>query len=140
MLLSPLISLSKPQVPGVFRSLFGAHGRSITWVAEVHHHLGVSSNRNSLYGFRTFCTGEDLSTKKCVPCNSRDMRPMTEGSANELISKVAGWNLVSDGGTLKLHRTWKVKSFTKGLDFFKLVADVAEDTLGKSILSKGMDD
>ena len=51
---------------------------------------------------------------------------MTEGSANELISKVAGWNLVSDGGTLKLHRTWKVKSFTKGLDFFKLVADVAE--------------
>lgn len=30
----------------------------------------------------------DLSTKKCVPCNSKDIRPMTEQSANELITKV----------------------------------------------------
>lgn len=30
----------------------------------------------------------DLSTKKCVPCDSKDIRPMTEQSANELITKV----------------------------------------------------
>ncbi|KAG1346869.1 putative pterin-4-alpha-carbinolamine dehydratase, chloroplastic [Cocos nucifera] len=39
---------------------------------------------------------------------------------------VQGWNLVSEDGVMKLHRSWKVKSFTKGLEFFQLVADVAE--------------
>lgn len=37
-----------------------------------------------------------------------------------------GWGLVSEGGILKLHRSWKVKSFTKGLEFFQLVANIAE--------------
>eukprot|EP00268_Persea_americana_P043191 TRINITY_DN4335_c1_g1_i11.p1 TRINITY_DN4335_c1_g1~~TRINITY_DN4335_c1_g1_i11.p1 ORF type:complete len:125 (-),score=28.69 TRINITY_DN4335_c1_g1_i11:221-595(-) len=69
---------------------------------------------------------EDLLTKKCVPCNSKDIQPMTEQSANELITKVPGWNLSSEGGTLKLQRSWKVKSFMKGLEMFKVVADVAE--------------
>ncbi|KAB1221379.1 putative pterin-4-alpha-carbinolamine dehydratase [Morella rubra] len=68
----------------------------------------------------------DLSTKKCVPCSSKDMRPMTEQAANDLIPQVAGWNLVNEGGILKLNQSWKVKSFTKGLELFKLVADVAE--------------
>lgn len=34
--------------------------------------------------------------------------------------------MANDNGTLKLHRSWTVKSFTKGLDFFKRVADIAE--------------
>uniref|UniRef100_A0A5B6ZMZ3 4a-hydroxytetrahydrobiopterin dehydratase n=1 Tax=Davidia involucrata TaxID=16924 RepID=A0A5B6ZMZ3_DAVIN len=68
----------------------------------------------------------DLSTKKCVPCNSKDMRPMTEQAANDLIPQVPEWNLVNEGSTLKLHRSWKVKSFAKGLEFFQVVADVAE--------------
>lgn len=37
-----------------------------------------------------------------------------------------GWNLIIDDGPMKLSRPWKVKSFTKGLELFKLVADVAE--------------
>ena len=37
-----------------------------------------------------------------------------------------GWNLVHEGGVLKLNRSWTLKSFTKGLELFKLVADVAE--------------
>lgn len=32
----------------------------------------------------------DLSTKKCVPCSSKDMRPMTEQAANDLIPQVCG--------------------------------------------------
>lgn len=51
---------------------------------------------------------------------------MTEQSAQELLQKVAGWDMANDNGTLKLHRSWTVKSFTKGLDFFKRVADIAE--------------
>ncbi|KAL9346415.1 hypothetical protein Peur_061268 [Populus x canadensis] len=54
----------------------------------------------------------DLAAKKCVPCNSKDLQAMTEESANDLLSK--------------LNRSWKVKSFTKGLELFKLVGNVAE--------------
>ncbi|KAK2642743.1 hypothetical protein Ddye_024506 [Dipteronia dyeriana] len=124
-----LFSLARPKVPVVslLRSLCTTHGRSNTRVTEtVRNRVGLLSNRNSLYGFRTFCTSEDLSIKKCVPCNSKDLHPMTKESANGLIQKVEGWDLVDEGGILKLHRSWKVKSFTKGLDFFKLVADLAE--------------
>ncbi|KAK3205953.1 hypothetical protein Dsin_019999 [Dipteronia sinensis] len=122
-----LFSLSRPQVPvSLLRSLCITHGRSNTRVTEiVRNHVGLLSNRNSLYGFRTFCTSEDLSIKKCVPCNAKDLHPMTKESANGLIQKKGG-NLVDEGGILKLNRSWKVKSFTKGLDFFKLVADLAE--------------
>ncbi|KAK9267124.1 hypothetical protein L1049_009543 [Liquidambar formosana] len=124
-----LLSLSNPQVPltSLFQSLFGTHGRSSTRVTEIlQDRVGVSSSRKSLYGFRTFCTQEDLSTKKCVPCNSKDLQAMTEEAANELIPKVSGWNLVNEDGKLKLNRSWRVKSFTKGLEFFQVVADVAE--------------
>lgn len=51
---------------------------------------------------------------------------MGEELANELIAKVPGWNLGNEGGKLKLSRSWKVKSFTKGLEFFQAVASVAE--------------
>jgi 4a-hydroxytetrahydrobiopterin dehydratase len=33
---------------------------------------------------------------------------------------------VNENGTLKLNRSWKVKSFTKGLELFQLVGNVAE--------------
>ncbi|KAE9461993.1 hypothetical protein C3L33_06098, partial [Rhododendron williamsianum] len=68
----------------------------------------------------------DLSTKKCVPCNSNEMRPMTEQAAHELISQVPEWDLVNEGGRLRLSRSWKVKTFLKGLEFFEAVANVAE--------------
>lgn len=32
----------------------------------------------------------DLSAKKCVACSSKDLRPMTEEAANNLIPKVSG--------------------------------------------------
>ncbi|KAL0011571.1 hypothetical protein SO802_006679 [Lithocarpus litseifolius] len=124
----PILCLSKPDLfkpPSV--SLFGTHGRSSIRVTEILlDHVGVSSNRNSLYGFRTFCTGQDLSIKKCVPCDLKDLRPMTEEVANGLLQQVAGWNLVNEGGVLKLNRSMKVKSFTKGLELFQLIAGVAE--------------
>ncbi|XP_075667051.1 pterin-4-alpha-carbinolamine dehydratase 2, mitochondrial isoform X2 [Castanea sativa] len=124
----PILCLSKSHLlkpPSVF--LFGTHGRSSIRGTEILlDHVGVSSNRNSLYGFRTFCTGQDLSIKKCVPCDLKDLRPMTEEVANGLLQQVAGWNLVNEGGVLKLNRSMKVKSFTKGLELFQLIAGVAE--------------
>ncbi|XP_004295423.1 PREDICTED: uncharacterized protein LOC101302052 [Fragaria vesca subsp. vesca] len=121
------LPIPKVAVVSVFQNLFGAHGRSSSRVYEIlQNNVGVSSSRNSVSGFRTFCTGQDLSTKKCVPCTSKDMRPMTEESASNLLPKVDGWNLISESGLLKLKKSWRVKSFTKGLEMFKLVADVAE--------------
>ena len=32
----------------------------------------------------------DLSKKKCVPCNAKDLRPMTEEAAKDLIMQVCG--------------------------------------------------
>lgn len=37
-----------------------------------------------------------------------------------------GWGLLTEIGIMKLHRSWKVRNFTKGLEFFHLIADVAE--------------
>ncbi|KAK4421104.1 Pterin-4-alpha-carbinolamine dehydratase 2, mitochondrial [Sesamum alatum] len=43
-----------------------------------------------------------------------------------VLAKLPGWNLVNEGGVMKLHRAWKVKTFVKGMEFLQLVADVAE--------------
>jgi 4a-hydroxytetrahydrobiopterin dehydratase len=40
---------------------------------------------------------------------------------------VNGWEMTTEGGILKLHITWKVKNFVKGLEFFQLVAAIAEE-------------
>ncbi|KAG9147228.1 hypothetical protein Leryth_018200 [Lithospermum erythrorhizon] len=69
---------------------------------------------------------EDLLVKKCVPCNMKELRPMTEEAANTLMPQVPEWSLVNEGGILKLQKTYKVKTFLKGLEFFQLVAGVAE--------------
>eukprot|EP00268_Persea_americana_P043196 TRINITY_DN4335_c1_g1_i7.p1 TRINITY_DN4335_c1_g1~~TRINITY_DN4335_c1_g1_i7.p1 ORF type:complete len:188 (-),score=30.58 TRINITY_DN4335_c1_g1_i7:221-784(-) len=119
-------SRSKVPVP-FFKTPFGGYGSSSCRVIEIiQSPIKVSSNRKCYKHICTCSTYEDLLTKKCVPCNSKDIQPMTEQSANELITKVPGWNLSSEGGTLKLQRSWKVKSFMKGLEMFKVVADVAE--------------
>ncbi|KAJ1420912.1 Pterin 4 alpha carbinolamine dehydratase [Sesbania bispinosa] len=95
--------------------------------SEIHKiQVGVQS----LPTFTTFCAtykgASDLSTKKCVPCNTKDLQPMTLDAANTLIPQVSQWNLVNEGGILKLRRSWKVKNFNKGLEFFRLIADLAE--------------
>ncbi|KAL2524313.1 Transcriptional coactivator/pterin dehydratase [Abeliophyllum distichum] len=127
-----LHSLSKFHIHNVrLKSLsqkfLGVHGRSSSRIAGIPRgHKGLSTKINTCNGIKAFCTAQDLSMKKCVPCSSKDLRPMTEDAAHQLIPQVPGWNLVNEGGTWKLHRSWKVKSFTKGLEFFQLVADVAE--------------
>lgn len=70
---------------------------------------------------------QELAMKSCVPCNSKDLGPMSEDSAKKLLEQVNGWELITEGGVLKLHRTWKVKNFVKGLEFFQLVAAIAEE-------------
>lgn len=68
----------------------------------------------------------ELAKKKCVPCESKDLKPMSIEVAEELLHQVPGWNISNEDGKLKLQRAWKVKSFIKGLELFKHVADIAE--------------
>ncbi|KAF7080511.1 hypothetical protein CFC21_084581 [Triticum aestivum] len=69
----------------------------------------------------------ELSKRSCVSCNSKDLQAMSEDSAKTLLEQVAGWEVKNEGGIPKLHRAWKVKNFAKGLEFFQLVAAVAEE-------------
>ncbi|KAL0695736.1 hypothetical protein Bca4012_062916 [Brassica carinata] len=126
LLLPTLFTISRKQTLQVLatHSLYGRHRSFVHWTSAAMSQ--DSATGGSASGARTFCSLEDLSTKKCVPCNAKDLRPMTEQSAQELLQKVTGWDMANDNGTLKLHRSWIVKSFTKGLDFFKRVADIAE--------------
>lgn len=68
----------------------------------------------------------ELAKKKCVPCESKDLKPMSIEVAEELLQQVPGWNISNEDGKLKLQKAWKVKSFIKGLELFKHVADIAE--------------
>ncbi|KAG2590617.1 pterin-4-alpha-carbinolamine dehydratase 2, mitochondrial-like isoform X2 [Panicum virgatum] len=77
-------------------------------------------------GCHTSPESQELAKKSCVPCSSKDLHPMSEDSAKKLLGQVNGWELTTEGGILKLHRAWKVKNFVKGLEFFKLVAAIAE--------------
>ncbi|KAM3216964.1 pterin-4-alpha-carbinolamine dehydratase 2, mitochondrial-like [Capsicum annuum] len=123
-----LATLSNPSI-SLSRTFCRNHGSSITHVAGTGvmcSHLAVSTNTTTHNRIRTLWSDAVLSTKKCVPCNTKDLRTLTEEAANQLMPQVSGWDLVNDGGTLKLHRSWKVKTFTKGLEFFQEVANVAE--------------
>ncbi|KAJ8439183.1 hypothetical protein Cgig2_029721 [Carnegiea gigantea] len=57
---------------------------------------------------------------------TKDLRPIGEEFANGLLPKVCGWNLVKESDKLKLSQSWTLKTFTKGLELFQAVADVAE--------------
>ncbi|KAF7840417.1 putative pterin-4-alpha-carbinolamine dehydratase [Senna tora] len=67
-----------------------------------------------------------LSTKKCVPCNTKDLVPMTEDAAKSLMREVDGWTLIKEDGTMKLRFSTKVKTFRLGLELFKILAELAE--------------
>ncbi|KAL8259451.1 hypothetical protein R6Q59_027404 [Mikania micrantha] len=105
-------------------SLFRSHGRLSSCAAP--DVVELSLHRTILSGFRAFCSSKDLSLRKCVPCNRKDLSPITEGSASVLKPQVPEWELFNDGGVMKLRRKWKVKNFLLGLEFFKIVADLAE--------------
>ncbi|KAL5099414.1 hypothetical protein RYX36_003741 [Vicia faba] len=94
--------------------------------------MNSNKHHNNQLPFSSFSTSTkpsndlDLSTKICVPCDSKELKPMTQDAAYSLIPQVSEWNLVNEGGSLKLTRSWKVKSFNKGLEFFRIIADLAE--------------
>ncbi|KAL9224926.1 hypothetical protein vseg_000905 [Gypsophila vaccaria] len=121
------LSKSHAQISPLFNLHSTHHGCPSTRInGLLQRHKGLSNSRKIHHVLRNFCTATELATKKCVPCNSKDLRPMAEDLANVLMAKVPDWKLINEGGKLKLSRSWKVKTFNKGLEFFHAIADVAE--------------
>lgn len=66
---------------------------------------------------------EQLTQKKCVPCEGGVPRIERE-EANRLLAGLEGWSLENDDRMIR--KSWKVKDFQAGIDFFNKVAELAE--------------
>jgi 4a-hydroxytetrahydrobiopterin dehydratase len=69
-------------------------------------------------------TAEQLTQKKCVPCEGGVPKYSLEEAKSQL-ANLAGWRLAHDGG--RIRKDWVVKNFMAGIDFVNDVARVAEE-------------
>ena len=69
-------------------------------------------------------TQEELSNKRCAPCEG-GVPPLSREEAQALAQSVEGWVIDPDGR--QISRSWTVKNFMAGIDFFNKVAALAEE-------------
>jgi len=65
----------------------------------------------------------ELLQKKCAPCEG-GIPPLSRSEAEDLLAGVSGWSL--DASAQRISRSWTVKNFMAGIDFFNKVAALAE--------------
>ena len=68
-------------------------------------------------------TADELVRKHCAPCEG-GVPPIDPEQAAERLGSIPGWSLSSD--RKRLRRSWVVKNFQAGIDFFATVAVLAE--------------
>jgi 4a-hydroxytetrahydrobiopterin dehydratase len=64
-----------------------------------------------------------LAARKCEPCSGKT-KPLAAERVAELLAEVPDWKLSADGR--RISRSWRVRDFATGLDFFGRIAEVAE--------------
>ena len=69
-------------------------------------------------------TQEELSSRRCAPCEG-GVPPLSREEAEALTQSVEGW--VIDSDAKQISRTWTVKNFMAGIEFFNKVAALAEE-------------
>ena len=69
-------------------------------------------------------TQAELTQKTCVPCEG-GVPPLSREHAEAIVRNVEGWTLDPDGK--RISRSWTVKNFMAGIDFFGRVARLAEE-------------
>ena len=69
-------------------------------------------------------TGEQLVDKKCAPCEG-GIPALSRAEAEDQVQQVEGWSLVHDGQ--RIRRSWTVRNFMAGVEFFNKVAALAEE-------------
>src|SRR5262245_1340660 len=68
-------------------------------------------------------TTEELTQKKCVPCEG-GVPKYSHAEAQAQLKNLSGWRMTQDGQ--RIRKDWVMKNFVAGMDFFGKVADVAE--------------
>ncbi len=68
-------------------------------------------------------TQDELTRKHCKPCEG-GIPALTREEAEATVRNVEGWTLDPDGK--RITRSWTVKNFMAGIDFFNKVAAIAE--------------
>jgi 4a-hydroxytetrahydrobiopterin dehydratase len=71
----------------------------------------------------TVQTSEQLTSKKCVPCEG-GVEKFTRPEAADQLILLDGWHLSDDA--LRIRKEWVVKNFMAAMDFFNRIAEVAE--------------
>ena len=69
-------------------------------------------------------TSEQLTHKKCVPCEGGVPKYSLE-EARAQLTTLSHWRLTREGQ--RIRKDWVVKNFMAGIDFFNRVAQVAEN-------------
>ena len=50
-----------------------------------------------------------LASKRCIPCEGKDVKALDLAAADKLRSQTPGWRILQEeGGTLRLRQDWKV--------------------------------
>ncbi len=68
-------------------------------------------------------TPEELSGKKCVPCEG-GVEPYAPEAVKAQLAQLDGWQLTHEGK--RIRKNWSVKNFLAALAFFGKVAEIAE--------------
>ena len=68
-------------------------------------------------------TAIDLAAKKCAPCEG-GVPALNKDEVSRLLAALPHWYLTADGK--RIARSWRVKGFTDGLEFFRRIGEVAE--------------
>ena len=69
-------------------------------------------------------TSEQLRTVKCVPCEG-GVPKLTSEEAAVQNEQLQGWTILSEPD--RITKSWTVKNFVAGMDFFNKVTELAED-------------
>ena len=69
-------------------------------------------------------TNQELTSKRCVPCEG-GIPALSAQEAQLLAQSVTGWTV--DSTAKQISRSWTVKNFMAGIDFFTKVAALAEE-------------
>lgn len=66
----------------------------------------------------------NLLNQKCVPCEDKNIKPMSRRDAQDYIDESHGWML--DQNAKKISKEYKFADFIGAINFVERVADVAE--------------
>ncbi|MFA6076761.1 MAG: 4a-hydroxytetrahydrobiopterin dehydratase [Candidatus Paceibacterota bacterium] len=67
----------------------------------------------------------NLLKKKCVPCEDKNLKPLSRADAQDYLDELTGWSLDKD--VKKISKEYKFKDFIGALNFVERVADIAEE-------------